>query len=99
MDNFLVNYKMVDDRSFSKELDQWVEQLMECKQLSEAQVKTLCDKVNINPNMREIVQCSYIFRNYVRYLVIFTQLTVGTHQIKLFLVDYCFNTSVNGNCM
>jgi hypothetical protein len=29
-----------------KELDQWVEQLNECKQLSESQVKTLCEKVS-----------------------------------------------------
>jgi len=36
---------MVDDRAAAKELDQWVEQLMDCKPLTEAQVKTLCDKV------------------------------------------------------
>ena len=36
---------MVDDRAAAKELDQWIEQLMDCKPLSEAQVKTLCDKV------------------------------------------------------
>ena len=28
-----------------KELDQWIDQLMECKQLAENQVKTLCEKV------------------------------------------------------
>lgn len=28
-----------------KELDQWIEQLNECKQLAENQVKTLCEKV------------------------------------------------------
>ena len=37
--------KMVDDRAAAKELDQWVEQLMDCKQLTESQVKTLCEKV------------------------------------------------------
>lgn len=31
---------------FTKELDQWVEQLNECKQLSEGQVKSLCEKVS-----------------------------------------------------
>src|SRR5438477_13133588 len=31
------------DCSF-KDLDQWVEQLMDCKQLSENQVKVLCEK-------------------------------------------------------
>jgi hypothetical protein len=28
-----------------KELDGWIEQLMDCKQLSETNVKTLCEKV------------------------------------------------------
>ncbi len=28
-----------------KELDGWIEQLMECKQLAETHVKTLCEKV------------------------------------------------------
>jgi len=34
----------IDDRSSAKELDQWIEQLNDCKQLSENQVKTLCEK-------------------------------------------------------
>ncbi|KAI2650964.1 Serine/threonine-protein phosphatase 2A catalytic subunit alpha isoform [Labeo rohita] len=34
----------MDEKAFSKELDQWIEQLNECKQLSESQVKTLCEK-------------------------------------------------------
>jgi len=38
---------MVDDRAAAKELDQWVEQLNECKQLTENQVKTLCEKVTL----------------------------------------------------
>lgn len=37
---------MVEDRAAAKELDQWIEQLHECKQLTETQVKTLCEKVN-----------------------------------------------------
>lgn len=35
----------MDDKSFTKELDGWIEQLGECKQLSENQVKALCEKV------------------------------------------------------
>ncbi len=35
----------MDEKAFSKELDQWIEQLNECKQLSENQVKSLCEKV------------------------------------------------------
>ncbi|VDO22278.1 unnamed protein product [Haemonchus placei] len=33
------------DRKMINEVDQWIEQLYECKQLSENQVKTLCEKV------------------------------------------------------
>lgn len=35
----------MDDKSFTKELDGWIEQLNECKQLTENQVKLLCEKV------------------------------------------------------
>ncbi|GAA6070622.1 protein phosphatase 2 catalytic subunit alpha a, partial [Tachysurus ichikawai] len=34
----------MDEKVFTKELDQWIEQLDECKQLSENQVKFLCEK-------------------------------------------------------
>lgn len=36
------SYKL--DIEFCKELDGWIEQLMECKQLNESQVRQLCDK-------------------------------------------------------
>lgn len=36
----------MEEKVFTKELDQWVEQLNECKQLSEGQVKSLCEKVS-----------------------------------------------------
>lgn len=36
---------MMDEKAVCKELDQWIEQLNDCKQLTESQVKTLCDKV------------------------------------------------------
>lgn len=35
----------MEDKTFTKELDQWIEQLNECKQLTENQVRTLCEKV------------------------------------------------------
>ncbi|XP_012064513.1 PREDICTED: serine/threonine-protein phosphatase 2A catalytic subunit beta isoform [Atta cephalotes] len=34
----------MEDKASLKELDQWIEQLNDCKQLTESQVKTLCDK-------------------------------------------------------
>lgn len=37
---------MVEDRAAAKDLDQWIEQLNDCKQLTENQVKTLCEKVS-----------------------------------------------------
>lgn len=37
----------MDDKSFTKELDGWIEQLNECRQLSENQVKVLCEKVRL----------------------------------------------------
>merc|ERR1712062_523313 len=34
----------VSEKTYLKELDGWIEQLMECKQLQENHVKTLCEK-------------------------------------------------------
>ena len=34
----------MEEKAVVKELDQWIEQLNECKQLAENQVKTLCEK-------------------------------------------------------
>lgn len=42
-----VGRPIMDDKTSLKELDQWIEQLNECKQLTESQVKFLCDKVNV----------------------------------------------------
>ena len=36
------------EKTALKELDGWIEQLMECKQLAETNVKTLCEKVSKN---------------------------------------------------
>lgn len=36
---------MEEKAATTKDLDQWIEQLNECNQLTETQVKTLCDKV------------------------------------------------------
>lgn len=37
----------MEDKATTKDLDQWIEQLNECNQLTEAQVRTLCEKVCI----------------------------------------------------
>lgn len=36
---------MAESKAFIKDLDQWIEQLYECKQLTEAQCKILCERV------------------------------------------------------
>lgn len=41
----------MDDKVYLKDLDQMIEHLKECKQLTEAQVKTLCDKVCIRDSI------------------------------------------------
>ena len=35
----------MEDKTTLKDLDSWIEQLNECKQLTESQVKILCEKV------------------------------------------------------
>jgi len=41
---------MPEDRASLKELDRWVSYLMQCQQLPEGQVKTLCEKVGYQHN-------------------------------------------------
>jgi serine/threonine-protein phosphatase 2A catalytic subunit len=48
----------MEEKASLKELDQWIEQLNECKQLTESQVKTLCDKVS---GMKTIINMFQIF--------------------------------------
>ena len=38
----------MEDKTTLKDLDSWIEQLNECKQLTESQVKILCEKVGKN---------------------------------------------------
>lgn len=40
-----VNPCTMEEKASLKELDQWIEQLNDCQQLTESQVKTLCEKV------------------------------------------------------
>lgn len=54
---------LIEDRAAAKELDQWIEQLNDCKQLSENQVKTLCEKVKKNVYIvwKFLALCGVIF--------------------------------------
>lgn len=42
-DDLFVQTAAMEEKASLKELDHWIEQLNECKQLTESQVKTLCD--------------------------------------------------------
>ena len=38
----------MEDKDVAKELDQWISNLEDCKQLEESQVKVLCEKVSVH---------------------------------------------------
>lgn len=50
LNDFSIPIRM-EDKAMLKDLDQWIEQLNECKQLTESQVKILCDKVGSKTTM------------------------------------------------
>jgi hypothetical protein len=52
-------------REFAKELDEWIAQLYECKQLGETQVKQLCDKV-LAPALENIYKVSFKAREILK---------------------------------
>ena len=54
----------MEDKATLKDLDCWIEQLNECKQLTETQVKTLCDKVKVlaqtdSTQLKSVLQTTY----------------------------------------
>lgn len=50
----------MDDKSANKELDLWIEQLIECRQLRENQVQELCERVGLAVRGEEIQQLQYL---------------------------------------
>lgn len=46
-DSLMSSGSAFDSASSAGEVDGWIEQLMSCKQLSEPDVKRLCDKVSL----------------------------------------------------
>lgn len=51
---------VMDDKSANKELDLWIEQLIECRQLRENQVQELCERVGLAVRGEEIQQLQYL---------------------------------------
>lgn len=52
----------MEDKAALKELDQWIDSLNECNQLTESQVKTLCDKVRLRIPICFALQSKFIFK-------------------------------------
>lgn len=67
----------MDDKTSLKELDQWIEQLNECKQLTESQVKFLCDKVNISAAPRRYAAARNGFARALGSAILFTSAAVA----------------------
>uniref|UniRef100_A0A1A9VZN0 Uncharacterized protein n=1 Tax=Glossina brevipalpis TaxID=37001 RepID=A0A1A9VZN0_9MUSC len=85
----------MEDKATTKDLDQWIEQLNECNQLTETQVKTLCEKAAILPytyNKKKAFEInSFCFRVALSvlisplssvhfYLAYFNQISTDWHQ-------------------
>lgn len=62
----------MEDKTTLKDLDQWIEQLNECKQLTESQVKILCEKVRPFFSTRNSceIECETIESNRDCYAVL-----------------------------
>lgn len=61
----------------TKDLDEWIEQLYDCKQLTENQVKILCDKVQ-QPDLRSYACVA----NPILHFIIYLMITVSNLQAK-----------------
>ena len=84
---------MVDDRASAKELDQWIEQLNECKQLTENQVKTLCEKVS-NQYARKN---SLVTSEHFLFVSCYNQTTIRFIDRFMGMVQDCCLHFLNGN--
>lgn len=71
---------MTDEKKIpAKEIDVWIEQLKECKQLQENQVKALCDRakdiLSKESNVQEVkcpvTVCGDVHVHYIRAFLVF----------------------------
>ena len=64
-----------EEKNYLKDLDGWIEQLMECKQLSENQVKTLCEKAKEilakESNVQEVNRHNNIVKDRISIMLMF----------------------------
>lgn len=76
----------MEDKAQMKELDHWIDQLMECKQLAENQVKTLCEKVSIVTFKRI---CCFLYNSrplLINFLQYYTEREIV--QVHLFIMVF-----------
>lgn len=80
----------MEEKASLKELDQWIEQLNNCQQLTESQVKSLCEKVHIHfsliKNYHHVDSFSVSF--LLRYLLFGLQLIL----LRCFTLVYSYST-------
>lgn len=85
-----------DCRTETKELDQWIEQLYTCKQLSETQVKSLCEKAkdilskesNVQPVKTPVTVCGDVHGQFHDLMELFRIGGKAPSTNYLFMGDY-----------
>lgn len=86
----------MEDKTTLKDLDQWIEQLNECKQLTETQVKTLCDMVSDSFTMNSTEICCIFFKVREKIFIMHvTSPNTGIFQVwvPLFFFWYTLHTA------
>lgn len=57
----------MEDKTTLKDLDQWIEQLNECKQLTESQVKSLCEKVR-SEGLKKFTSAFFVCKTQLNWI-------------------------------
>ena len=65
------------EKSSMKDLDGWIEELMDCKQLAESNIKILCEKVSFAMENRYFLGVSdfYFTENWRHLMKLFPKVT------------------------
>ena len=76
------------EKSSMKELDGWIEELMDCKQLAESNIKILCEKVSIEKNLTYFLGVSDFYftenwRNLIKNLLQVTNQCIDLYELSV----------------